>query len=699
MQITLQITGMTCASCSARVEKSVGRMDGVAFCAVNLATERLTADFDPQKTTLEEIKARIEKTGYGWLEIQPEQTKKTEIKTLQIKFLLAAAFTVPLLYLAMGHMLPFGWTLPLPGALHPEHHPLRFALTQLALTLPVLTAGARFYLVGFRALWQRSPNMDSLIAVGTSSAMLYSLYETTRIARGHAAHLYYETAAVIITLILLGKMLEARSKGRTGEAIQKLMGLSPKTAIVVKDGCETEIPIDMVAVGDILMVKPGGKIPVDGIVTDGAAAVDESMLTGESLPADKKPGDRVYAATINQNGALRLRAEKVGSDTALAQIIKLVEEAQGGKAPIARLADRVAGMLVPVVFGIAVLAAVSWFIARRDLPYSLTIFISVLVIACPCALGLATPTAIMVGTGKGAEKGILIKGGEALETAHTIDTVVLDKTGTVTEGKPEVTAVEGDILQLAASLERLSEHPIAGAVTRHYGGKTLEVENFRAVAGEGVEGNIGGRHIKIGRGVEVFIDGAYAGKITVRDKPKPTSREAVETLRKMGVDVVMITGDNRAAAEEAAREVGITRVLAEVFPRDKAEEIKKLQAEGRKVVMVGDGINDAPALAQADLGVAIGTGTDIAMESAQIVLMRGDLRDVPAAIRLSKATIRNIRQNLFWAFGYNVLGIPIAAGLLTLFGGPMLSPVIAAAAMSLSSISVLANALRLKRFH
>jgi Cu+-exporting ATPase len=684
---------MTCAACSARIEKAVGRMDGVSACAVNLTAARLTADID-RPARIAEIKSKIETLGYGWAEAAGE--KPDEAKALRRKLILAAVFAVPLLYLAMGHMLPFGWTLPLPAILHHTHNPLGFALAQFALTVPILIAGGRFYRVGFRALFAGAPNMDSLIALGTSAAMLYSVYGTVRTAFGEAGHLYYESAGVVITLILLGKTLEAVSKGRTGAAIARLAELRPKTATILIGGVPTEIPIEKVAAGDLLLVRPGEKFPADGVVADGVAETDESMLTGESFPVTKKPGDPVYAATINQNGVITLRAEKVGPDTVLAQIIRLVEDAQGGKAPIARLADRVAGVFVPAVLGIAVLSAAIWLFAARDLSFSLKIFVSVLVIACPCALGLATPTAIMVGTGKGAERGILIKSGLALETAHTVRVVVLDKTGTVTEGKPELVGVEGDILQMAASLERYSEHPVAGAVLRAYGGAFLPVENFRAVPGEGVEGDVGGRRVKVGR--VVTVDGEYAGRLTFRDRPKQTSREAVETLLGMGLRVVMITGDNREAAEETARETGIPRVLSEVKPKEKAEKVKELQAEGLAVAMVGDGINDAPALAQADLGIAVGTGTDVAVESAGVVLMRGDLRDVAAAIRLSKATIRNIRQNLFWAFCYNILGIPVAAGLLVPFGGPTLSPVIAAAAMSLSSVSVLANALRLKRF-
>ena len=707
---TLKITGMHCASCAARVERSIGKMDGVDTCAVNLAAEQLTVEFDPAKTDLEAIKKAIEKIGYGWVETTKETVDKDksriekEIKAMWVKFAVSAAFSLPLLYIAMGHMLPFGWSLPMPEMLHHTHNPLNFALVQIALVVPVIVAGYRFYVVGFRAIFALSPNMDSLVAMGTSAAVIYSLYATYKIAQGHfefAGHLYFETAAMIITLILLGKSLEAVSKGRTGEAIKKLMGLAPKTATVEIDGAERDMPIENVKVGDLVVVKPGGKIPVDGTVVSGSTAIDESMLTGESMPIDKKAGDRVYAATINTTGAIKFKAEKIGSETVLAQIIELVEETQGSKAPIAKMADVVSGYFVPAVFLIAVLAGLFWFFANRDLEFALTVFISVLVIACPCALGLATPTAIMVATGKGAESGILFKSGEALETAHKTATVVFDKTGTITQGKPAVVSVEGDVLQLAASLERYSEHPIAKAICGHFEGKHgeyLEVGDFEAIVGHGVKGVIDGKKIEIGRGVRISADGEYLGRIVVSDRPRANSLAAIEKLKGMGIETVMITGDSKETAEDIARQVKIDRVLSEVMPQDKASEVKRLQSGGRRVAMVGDGINDAPALTQADIGIAIGSGTDVAIESADIVLMKGDLGDVPKAMELSRATMKNIKQNLFWAFGYNVLGIPIAAGILHLFGGPLLDPVFAAAAMSFSSVSVLANALRLKRF-
>jgi len=704
-RVTLKIIGMTCAACSARVERSISKIEGVESCSVNLATERMTVEFNPATTDIDTIKKTIEKIGYSWAEIrsnvvdEDKLRKDKEIKTLWTKFAVSAGFSLPLLYVAMGHMLPFGWRLPLPEVLHPMHYPLNFALIQIALTIPIIIMGYRFYVVGFRAIWFRSPNMDSLIAIGTTVAVSYSLYAIYQITQGHfafAEHLYFETAGVIITLVLLGKSLEAVSKGRTSGAIKKLMGLTPKTATILVEGREREIPIEELNVGDIIIVKPGGKIPVDGTVVSGSTAIDESALTGESMPVDKKEGDSVFATTINTTGSIQFRADKIGADTALAQIIKLVEDAQNSKAPIAQLADIVSRYFVPVVLSITVFSGLAWFIVTGDVEFSLTVLISVLVIACPCALGLATPTAIMVGTGKGAENGILIKSGEALEGLHKIDTVVFDKTGTITEGKPEVVAVEGDVLELAASLERYSEHPIAKAICRYYSGKYLEVKDFKATAGRGVEGIIDGKRIEIGRGVTVLVDGQYRGRVVVLDKPKASSHAAIAKLKNMGIETVMITGDNKETAEAVAKQVGIERVFAEVMPQDKAEQVKKLQKEGRRVAMVGDGINDAPALAQADIGIAIGSGTDVAMESASIVLMKGDLVVVPMAINLSRATIRNIKQNLFWAFGYNVVGIPIAAGVLYVFGGPLLTPIFAAGAMSLSSVSVVMNALRLK---
>ncbi|WP_312648308.1 heavy metal translocating P-type ATPase [Aminipila sp.] len=740
----LQIVGMTCAACANRIEKVVSKLDGVSTASVNFASEKLVTNYDPEKINVLEIKNAIAKAGYEALDIQKKITvdedklrKEKEIKSLWTKFIVSAVCCIPLLYLAMGAMI---WWLrfPIPDLLKPMQYPLNYAYTQIALLIPILVAGHKFYSVGFKAILSRSPNMDSLIAMGTSAAILYSVYSTYRISIGDFGYmedLYFETAGVIITLILLGKSLEAVSKGKTSEAIKKLMGLAPKTAIVIQDGKEVIIPIEEVEVNDIILVKPGEKIPVDGIVTQGLTSIDESMLTGESIPIEKKEGDKVFAASLNKNGSIQFKATKVGSDTALAQIIKLVEDAQGTKAPIAQMADVVSGYFVPIVFAIAVIASAAWLISGQTAVFALTIFISVLVIACPCALGLATPTAIMVGTGKGAEYGILIKGGEALEHTHKINTIVFDKTGTITEGKPEITDIitvadisKQRLLQIAASSEKGSEHPLGEAIVRGAEKESLnilELDNFEAIPGYGIQVQVDGLKVLLGneklmtdRGISLIklkeesdqlasagktpmyiaIENELSGIIAVADVVKESSSNAIKKLHEMGIEVAMITGDNRRTAETIAKQVGIDRVLAEVLPQDKSNEVKKLQAEGKVVSMVGDGINDAPALAQADIGIAIGSGTDVAMESADIVLMRSDLMDVPTAIQLSKSTIRNIKQNLFWAFGYNVLGIPVAAGLLYAFGGPTLNPILAAAAMSLSSVSVLTNALRLKGF-
>jgi Cu+-exporting ATPase len=762
-EVTIPIGGMTCAACVRAVEKAVGKVGGVQSVAVNLATEKGFVVYDPVLVRVSAIKQAIVKAGYTPLAIDAsdrgdahQDAKLREVRVLWTKLAVSAFFSLPLLYLAMGGMLG----LPLPAALSPMQHPLRYALVELALVLPVVAAGYRFYLVGVRALLHGGPNMDSLIAMGTSAAILYSLYGVSRIAAGNAAAvdgLYFETAGIIITLILLGKSLEARSKGKTSESIKRLMGLQPKTATVIHDGKEIEIPIEEVEEGDLVLVRPGAKVPVDGEILEGQSAVDESMLTGESMPIEKGPGDAVVGASMNSYGSFTFRATKVGADTALARIIKLVEDAQGSKAPIAQLADKVSGVFVPVVFAIALASAGLWLLLGESPAFALTVFVAILTIACPCALGLATPTAIMVGTGKGAELGVLVKSGPALEELHRVDTIVFDKTGTITKGKPEVTDVlvsapfdRAELLSLAASAERGSEHPLGAAIVRAAEEAGVDVpaaEGFRAIPGRGVEAVVGGRRVLVGNaafmaesGVAVAalgasasaaeggapgeaggapgaasasarklagegktpmyaaVEGRFAGIVAVADVVKETSAQAVAKLRAMGIEVAMITGDSRAAAEAIAASVGIDRVLAEVLPQDKAAEVKKLQAEGRKVAMVGDGINDAPALAQADVGIAIGSGTDVAMESADVVLMKSDLGDVASAIGLSKKVMRNIKQNLFWAFGYNVVGIPIAAGLLHAFGGPLLSPIIAAAAMSMSSVSVLTNALRLKRF-
>lgn len=743
IQRTFDIEGMTCATCAQTIEKAVNKIVGVEQASVNLATEKMIVSFYPTIINPSTITQVVVDAGYGAVEEmdtvdsvdRDREKKQKHIANMWQRFWVSAVFTVPLLYISMGEMIG----LPLPSALAPMENGATFAITQLLLTLPVLYLGRSFFTVGFKSLFKGHPNMDSLVALGTSAAFLYSLYGTVMIFSGDthfAMMLYYESAAVILTLITLGKYFEAVSKGKTSEAIKKLMGLAPKNARVLRNNEELDIPIDAVQVEDIIIVKPGEKIPVDGVVISGNTSIDESMLTGESIPVEKKAGDQVIGASINKNGLFHFKATKVGKDTALSQIIKLVEDAQGSKAPIAKMADKISGVFVPIVIGLAVLSGLAWyFLGQESWIFALTITISVLVIACPCALGLATPTAIMVGTGKGAENGVLIKSGDALETTHKLQTIVFDKTGTITEGKPKVTDIvtvsgisEDELLRLAASAEKGSEHPLGEAIVNGAEEKGLllaKTDSFEAIPGHGIEVSIeentfilGNQKLmtdkKISLGelntqsnqlaeqgkTPMFIakNGEIAGIIAVADTIKENSKQAIKKLQQMGIEVAMITGDNRLTAEAIAKQVGIDRVLSEVLPEDKAAEVKKLQQEGKKIAMVGDGINDAPALAQADIGIAIGSGTDVAMESADIVLMRSDLMDVPTAVELSKATIKNIKENLFWAFAYNTLGIPVAMGVLHLFGGPLLNPMIAGAAMSFSSVSVLINALRLKRF-
>jgi Cu+-exporting ATPase len=737
------ISGMHCAACSASVEKVTRKLPGVERSDVNLTTGIMTIAYDEAQVTPEQITAKVEKAGFGCTlrtekkqQPQPEEAEEAALKRKKTELVTAAVFSAALLYVSMGQMLPFGLPdLPLPDLFSMHTHPVNFAVLQLLLTVPVLYCGRSFFLSGFKALWHRNPNMDSLVAIGSACSFVYSVVMTFLISddpHAYVHNLYYESAAVVLTLVSLGKFLESRNMQKTKGAITALMRLAPDTAILADSG--REVPTKTLKAGDTVLVKPGARVPADGVVTEGESSVNEAMLTGESLPVEKTVGSEVIGGSVNQNGALYVRVTRTGEDTTLSRIIRFVEDAQGKKAPISKTADRVAGVFVPTVMAIALLAAIAWAVAGQPFAFVLRVFTSVLVIACPCALGLATPTAIMVGTGLGAKHGILIRSGEILEITHSVDTVVLDKTGTVTRGTPAVTEVlpwqcdAETLLTTAAAVEAVSAHPLAQAISAYADAQGIapaeRPADFENLSGRGLKARLAGETVLAGSrrlleeaGVDVtplLADaerlaaqgqtpmffargGALLGLISVADPVKDTSAAAIARMREAGIRTVLLTGDNRAAADHIGRLVGVDEVIAEVLPEEKAGVIQKLQAQGRKVLMVGDGINDAPALTQAEVGCAIGSGSDIAIESADIVLMRDDLQDVPRALRLSALTLRDIKQNLFWAFCYNTVGIPVAAGLLYCFGGPLLSPMFAGAAMSLSSVCVVGNALRLGR--
>ena len=743
-----KVTGMTCSACSSRVEKCVEKLDGVNNVSVNLLTNSMQVDFDENKLTEEKIANSVIQAGYG-MEIPTGKAEKKEgkedvveknIESMKKRTIWSFIFLIPLMYVAMGHMIG----LPQPSFLTGDANAVSFALTQLLLCIPVLYINRAYFERGFRSLIHGAPNMDTLISVGSGASLIYGIFAIYRMGYGlgtqnmelvhrYLHDLYFESAVMILALINIGKYLEARSKGKTSEAIQKLIDLAPKTALVERNGQVVEIAAEDVLTGDILQVKPGSSIPADGVVVEGMTSVDEAAITGESMPVEKKEGDTVTAATLNKTGFIRMRAVKVGQDTTFSQIIRLVEEASSSKAPIARMADKIAGIFVPTVMGIALLTGIVWLLMGAEFEFALSCAIAVLVISCPCALGLATPVAIMVGTGKGAENGILIKSGEALEITHNVQSVVLDKTGTITEGKPVVTDIisfgmaENEILKIGAALEKKSEHPLAEAVLLKAKGMELpNAENFAAIPGKGImakiQGNVyyaGNQKLIKEQGIScekalssmeklseegktplILADEKQVlGVIGVADVVKPTSAKAIQELKKLGIQVIMLTGDNVRTAKAIQKQLDIDTVIAEVLPQDKEREISRLQEEGKTVAMVGDGLNDAPALARADVGIAIGAGTDVAIESADIVLMKNDLQDVATAIELSKAVIRNIKENLFWAFFYNVCGIPLAAGVLYPVFGLKLSPMFGAAAMSLSSLFVVSNALRLRFFH
>ena len=742
------VTGMSCAACSAAVEKAVSRLDGVESAQVNLLANSMVCTYDELKTDPSAVIAAVEKAGFGAAEAaeagQTSAVPKAKSKeapsdgftAIRTRLWVSVVFLVVLMYVSMGHMIG----LPLPHFLHGTQNAVPFAFLQFLLTLPVLYVNRKFYFNGFKALFHRAPNMDSLVAVGSAAAMLYGVIAIFMIGvslgsgdletvERYRSNLYFESAAMILTLVTVGKFLEERSKGKTGAAIAKLLDLSPKTATVLRDGEERIVPAEEIVIGDVVLLKPGERIPVDGVVLEGSSAVDQSALTGESIPVTKDEGQAVMSASVNMTGFLKIRATRVGQDTTLARIVALVEEASSSKAPISKLADRVSGIFVPAVMAIAVVAAAAWLIAGRSVEDALNACISVLVISCPCALGLATPVAIMVATGRCAQMGILIKSAEALELLHAADTVVLDKTGTITVGKPSVTdvleCVPGQLLPVAAALEKKSGHPLADAIVRYAANTaTVEVNEFTDVSGKGIRGKIDGRSCFGGSyaymeelGVDLSAVRAQArefaesgktplffaretellGVIAAADTVKDTSAAAIRRLKDDGCEVIMLTGDNETTANAVRKELAVDRVIADVLPQDKERVVRELQNEGRKVIMVGDGINDSPALARADIGIAIGSGADIAVEEADVVLMKSDLNDVPAAIECSRQTMRNIKQNLFWAFFYNTLGIPLAAGALYPIWGITLNPMIGAAAMSLSSIFVVTNALRLYR--
>ena len=734
------VTGMTCSACSAHVEKSVKKLDGVKSVNVNLLQNNMHVDFDETAVSVDDIINAVVSGGYGASVAGKEQEKKdnkidNEISNMKFRLIVSLACLVPLMYISMGHM--WGW--PFLSVFHGAENGITFALTQMLLTLPIMYVNRKYYITGFKTLFHGAPNMDSLIAIGSGAAFVYGIiaiycigyglgHGDKEFAHSYMMNLYFESAAMILALITLGKFLESRAKGKTSQAIEKLIDLSPKTAVVIRDGKEITVGVDDVQIGEIVVVKAGQSVPLDGVIVEGNGAIDESAITGESIAVEKNVGDKVIGATINKSGYFKFKVEKVGEDTALSQIIHLVEEASASKAPIAKLADKVSGIFVPVVISIAVITIIVWLLLGKGISFALSMGISVLVISCPCALGLATPTAIMVGTGKGAQYGILTKSAESLETAHQVDTVVLDKTGTITEGKPSVTDIapvgisDKELLQIAASIEYLSEHPLAKAIVEKADGLELsDVADFEQIVGQGVKGNVDGKKVLAGNykmmrenNIEVSedeifandgktslyfaVDNKFVGIIAVADTIKETSRQAIEDMRNMGLDVIMLTGDNAVTANAIKNKLPLSSAVAEVLPSDKEEEVRKLQQSGHKIAMVGDGINDAPALTRADVGIAIGAGTDIAIESADIVLMKSDLQDVVTSIELSHSVIKNIKENLFWAFFYNALGIPIAAGVLYGIAGLKLNPMIAALAMSFSSVFVVSNALRLRFF-